>query len=317
MTSDRDKAPAKHGWFHDNPYLLLALAALFWSGNHIVGRAIGGEVPPIGISTVRWLLPTTVLGFLAFPHIRRDWPVIRDHWGILFWLGIVGGALFTAGQYIGLQYTTALNVSVLNSLVPVLIIATGGLIFRDRVTPMQLGGIVMSSAGVLVIIARGQLSNLQHLQFNWGDIIILFNMMVFAVYAVYLRKRPRMHWLSFIFVFGAVSTLATLPFMIWEWAAGITFKPTWLTLFAIFYVSIFPSVLAFAAWNRGVQLIGANRSGPFVHLVPVYTAILGSALLDEHLLSFHIFGFALIIAGVWVAARSSSSTQTDIRAIID
>ena len=304
MTGDEDKAPARHGWIHDNPYLLLALATLFWSGNHIVGRAIGGEVPPIGISTVRWLLPTVGI---AFPHIRRDWPLIRAHWGILLWLGIVGGALFTAGQYIGLQYATALNVSVLNSLVPVLIIATGEIIFRDRITAFQFGGILMSSVGVLAIIARGQLSNLQHLQFNWGDIIILFNMMVFAVYAVFLRKRPPMHWLSFIFVFGGVSTLATLPFMIWETAAGITFKPTWLTVFAIAYVSIFPSLLAFAAWNRGVQLIGANRSGPFVHLVQVYTAILGSLLLDEYLSSFHIFGFALIIAGVWIAARFSSS----------
>lgn len=307
MTGGNDRALTKRSWVHDNPYLLLALAALFWSGNHIVGRAIGGEVPPIGISTVRWLLPTVALGFFAYPHIRRDWPVIRAHWGILLWLGIVGGALFTAGQYIGLQYTTALNVSVLNSLVPVLIILTGGIIFRDRVTTFQFGGILMSSVGVLVIIARGQLSNLQHLQFNWGDIIILFNMMVFAVYAAYLRKRPPMHWLSFIFVFGALSTLATLPFMIWEMAAGITFKPTWLTVFAIVYVSIFPSVLAFAAWNRGVQLIGANRSGPFVHLVPVYTAILGSMLLNEHLSTFHILGFALIIAGVWIAARFSSS----------
>ncbi|MGC1772374.1 MAG: DMT family transporter [Pseudolabrys sp.] len=307
MTGGNDRALTKRSWVHGNPYLLLALAALFWSGNHIVGRAIGGEVPPIGISTVRWLLPTVALGFFAYPHIRQDWPVIRAHWGILLWLGIVGGALFTAGQYIGLQYTTALNVSVLNSLVPVLIILTGGIIFRDRVTTFQFGGILMSSVGVLVIIARGQLSNLQHLQFNWGDIIILFNMMVFAVYAAYLRKRPPMHWLSFIFVFGALSTLATLPFMIWEMAAGITFKPTWLTVFAIVYVSIFPSVLAFAAWNRGVQLIGANRSGPFVHLVPIYTAILGSALLGEHLSAFHVFGFALIITGVWIAARFAFS----------
>ena len=305
MTSAKDKVPAKQGWIHDNPYLLLALAALFWSGNHIVGRAIGGEVPPIGISTIRWMLPTIALGFFASPHIRRDWPVIRAHWGILLWLGIVGGALFTVGQYIGLQYTTALNVSVLNSLVPVLIIATGGIIFRDRIAAAQFGGIMMSSLGVLVIIARGQFSNLRNLQFNWGDIIILFNMVVFAVYAVYLRKRPPMHWLSFIFVFGAVSTLVTLPFMIWETAIGITFKPTWLTVFAIAYVSIFPSVLAFAAWNRGVQLIGANRSGPFVHLVPVYTAIFGTVLLNEHLASFHIFGFALIIAGVWIASRRS------------
>ena len=190
MTGEKDRVPATRGWLRDNPYLLLALAALFWSGNHIVGRAIGGEVPPIGISTVRWLLPTIALGIFAFPHIKRDWPVIRAHWGILLWLGIVGGALFTAGQYIGLQYTTALNVSVLNSLVPVLIIATGGIIFRDRITPVQLCGILISSIGVLVIIARGQLSNLQHLQFNWGDIIIVFNMMVFAVYAVLSAQAP-------------------------------------------------------------------------------------------------------------------------------
>jgi drug/metabolite transporter (DMT)-like permease len=307
MTGHSESVPAKRGWIYDNPYLLLALAALFWSGNHIVGRAIGGEVPPHGISTVRWLLPTIALGIFAFPLIRRDWPVIRAHWGILLWLGIVGGALFTAGQYVGLQYTTALNVSVLNSLVPVLIIATAAIIFRDNITAIQLGGILMSSVGVLVIIARGKLSNLQHLLFNWGDIIILFNMLVFAVYAVYLRKRPAMHWLSFIFVFGLVSTLATLPFALCEMAGGFTFKPTWLTVFAIAYVSIFPSVLAFAAWNRGVQLIGANRSGPFVHLVPVYTAILGTVLLNEHLSAFHVFGFALIIAGVWIAARSSTS----------
>ena len=83
MTGEKEKVPAKHGWIHDNPYLLLALAALFWSGNHIVGRAIGGEVPPIGISTVRWLLPTIALGLFAFPHIKSDWPVIRTHWGIL------------------------------------------------------------------------------------------------------------------------------------------------------------------------------------------------------------------------------------------
>ena len=139
MTGEKDKARARRGWIYDNPYVLLALAALFWSGNHIVGRAIGGEVPPIGISTVRWLLPTIALGFIAFPHIKRDWPVIRAHWGILLWLGIVGGALFTVGQYIGLQYTSALNVSVLNSLVPVLIIAASGALFRERIAPLQLG----------------------------------------------------------------------------------------------------------------------------------------------------------------------------------
>ena len=111
--------------FRDNPYLLLATAALFWSGNHITGRAIHGEVPPIGISALRWALPSIVLFFLARAHIQRDWPAIRAHWKVMLWLGVTGGALFTTLQYVGLQYTSALNVSVLNSLVPVLIVAAG------------------------------------------------------------------------------------------------------------------------------------------------------------------------------------------------
>jgi drug/metabolite transporter (DMT)-like permease len=289
--------------FRDNPYILLAIAALFWSGNHIVGRAIHGEVPPIGISAVRWALPSIALFILARAQIARDWPAIRAHWKVMLWLGVTGGALFTALQYVGLQYTSALNVSVLNSLVPVMIVAAGTIIFQDRITPMQIAGIATSSIGVLVIIARGEFAQLKTLQFNWGDLIILFNMAVFSIYAACLRLQPKIHWLSFMAVFGAISALTTAPFWAWEAARGITFKPTLLTFGAVLYVSIFPSVLALAAWNRGVELIGAIRSGPFLHLVPIYTAIIASTLLGEHLAPFHVIGFALILAGVWLASH--------------
>jgi hypothetical protein len=119
-------ARPRAGRIFASPYMLLAFAALCWSGNHVIGRAIGGHVPPIGISTVRWLIPSVVLWFLARRHLERDWPLIRSHWRIMLWLGVTGGALFSALQYVGLQYTTAVNVSVLNSLVPVLIVAAGG-----------------------------------------------------------------------------------------------------------------------------------------------------------------------------------------------
>jgi drug/metabolite transporter (DMT)-like permease len=285
-----------------NPYLLLAVAALFWSGNHIVGRAIGGHVPPVGVSTIRWLIPAVLIWPWVRPHLKRDWPVIRSHWKAMLWLGATGGALFTSLQYVGLQYTSALNVSVLNSLVPVLIVATSAALFRDRISSLQLAGIVVSSLGVLTIIGRGSLDVLERLAFNWGDLIILFNMFVFAVYATCLRLRPAMHWLSFIFVFAVLSVIMTLPFAVLEFWQGARFEADWLTIAAIGYVSIFPSVIAFAAWNRGVELIGANRSGPFLHMVPVYTAILGTTLLGEHLATFHIVGFALILTGVWLAS---------------
>ena len=292
-----------------NPYLLLALAALFWSGNHIVGRAIGGHVPPVGVSAIRWLIPAILMWPWVRPHLKRDWPVIRAHWKVMLWLGVTGGALFTALQYVGLQYTSALNVSVLNSLVPVLIVATSAALFRDRISPMQLAGIVVSSLGVLTIIGRGSLDVLARLAFNWGDLIILFNMLVFAIYAACLRLRPAMHWMSFIFVFAVLSVVFTLPFAVLEFTQGERFQADWQTIAAISYVSIFPSVIAFAAWNRGVELIGANRSGPFLHLVPVYTAILGSTLLGEHLAVFHIAGFALILSGVWLASVRPSTAN--------
>lgn len=292
-----------------NPYLLLALAALFWSGNHIVGRAIGGHVPPVGISTIRWLIPAVLLWPWVRPHLIRDWPAIRTHWKAMLWLGATGGALFTALQYVGLQYTSALNVSVLNSLVPVLIVATSAALFRERISAMQLSGIVVSSLGVLTIIGRGSFEVLEHLAFNWGDLIIVFNMLIFAIYAACLRLRPKMHWLSFIFVFAVLSVVMTLPFAVVEFMQGERFAADWETIAAIGYVSIFPSVIAFAAWNRGVELIGANRSGPFLHLVPVYTAILGSTLLAEHLAVFHVAGFALILTGVWLASVRPSTAK--------
>jgi drug/metabolite transporter (DMT)-like permease len=304
------KTEPKTGAAHPRQaYLLLALASLFWSVNHIVGRAIGGHVPPLALSFLRWLIPIAVLWLIARPHLRHEWKDIRRHWIVLVWLAATGGALFTVLQYVGLQYTSALNVSVFNSLVPVLIVAASGALFRERIAPLQLAGIVVSSTGVLVVIAHGTLETLAQLNFNWGDLIIVLNMAVFAIYAACLRLRPPMHWSSFLFVIAVVSTVGTLPFFLQEIASGYTLKADWITFGAIAYVSVFPSVLSFAAWNRGVELIGANRSGPFLHLIPIYTALLAGTLLGEHLAWYHAAGFALILIGVWLASVRPSGKR--------
>lgn len=286
-----------------NPYLLLIIAGLCWSGNHIIGRAVAGHVPPLTISTIRWLLPALVLWPFAKPHLERDWPAIKRHWRVIVFLGLTGGALFSAGQYVGLQYTTALNVSVLNSLAPVLIVGAGGLLFRDYVNRIQVLGIVISMAGVLAIVTRLDLQALAQLAFNWGDLIILSNMLVWAIYSACLRLRPQIHWLSFTYAFAVLSTVGTAPGFLWEHVSGFRLQPTALTISALLYVSIFPSVIAFAAWVRGVELIGANRAGPFLHFVPLYSAVLAYSLLGEQLMAYHAVGFVLILAGVYFAAR--------------
>jgi len=259
------------------------------------------------IATIRWLPPALILWSLARPKIQNDWPTVRERWGIMLWLGTTGGILFSALQYIGLKYTTALNASILNSLVPVLIIALGALIFRDPIRSLQLLGIASSFVGVLTILTGGGTAVLWNLQFNPGDLIVVFTMTVFAMYAAYLRVRPVMHWLSFLFFIAVISTAGTLPFAVFEFASGERVNLTWWTVAAALYVGIAPSLLAFAAWNRGVELIGPNRAGPFLHFVPLYTALLGTALLGERLMGFHVLGLLLILVGVWLAVKPSSS----------
>jgi len=294
-------------------FLLLTLASLFWSGNHIVGRAIGGQVPPIGISTMRWLIPALLLWPLAHPHLKRDWPTLRTHWPAMLWLSVTGGALFSALQYVGLQYTSALNVSVLNSLVPVLILAAGALIFRDRVAPLQIIGIATSLSGVLVVIAHGSINLLLSVSFGAGDLIIALGMAVFAIYAACLRLRPPIHWTSFMFALSVLSAAMTMPFFILETMSGTTLQPTVLTAVAVVYVGIFPSLLAFAAWNRGVEVIGAGRAGPFLHLVPIFTAIFSIAMLGETLEFYHVIGLAIILAGVWLASDGGTKRRATLR----
>jgi drug/metabolite transporter (DMT)-like permease len=220
-------------------------------------------------------------------------------------LSATGGGLFAASQYLGLQLTSALNVSVMNSLVPVLIAVVAAVIFGDRLTGRQMLGFVVSLIGVLAIITRLDAHVLTRFSFNWGDLLIFFNMLLFAVYSAALRLRPDIHWLSFLFMFTLLSGITTLPFWVWEQAHGQTLQPDWLTAFTLVYVTIVVTIVAYMSWNRGVELIGANRSGIFLHLVPIYSALLTGAVLGEPLLGYHVIGFALILLGVYCAARRS------------
>lgn len=300
--------PSKLANAATNPYLLLALTSLFWSGNHIVGRAIAGYVPPYFAATMRWLLPFIVLWPFAKPHVERDWPKIVKHWRIILFAGLTGGAIFSAGQYVGLQMTTALNVSVLNSITPVAIVAVGAVFFKDRLSLFQLTGILISSLGVLTIITRGDLQTLRNIDFNHGDVIILGNMILFAVYSCVLRKLPELHWMTFIFLIAAISAISLAPLAVWELASGQQFVVSVPTILAILYFAIFPSFLAYVFWSRGIEQVGSSRGGPFLHLIPIYSAVLASLFLGERLMAFHFLGFALILSGVWAASRNANVT---------
>lgn len=287
----------------DRPYLLLSLTSLFWAGNIVLGRFVAGKVPPVGLAWVRWAGSFALLIGFAWPHLKRDWPTIRRHKWRLALMAFAGIGTYNTMAYWGLQYTEALNALLIQSTGPLLIAVWSILLFRDAPTGAQIIGVVTSLAGVATILTRGEPASILRLGFNAGDIWVLSAMVVYAFYSAILRLKPALHWLSFLaFTIGLGAAMLT-PVFLWEISQGRTigFDPT--TLGVLAYVVIFPSTLAYLFFIRGVELIGANRAGPFFHLMPVFGAALAILFLGERPQLFHAVGFALVLAGVVVAAK--------------
>ena len=284
-------------------YILLPICALSFAGNHVVGRAVAGHLPPVTLATGRWALACLVLVPWAWPHLKRDWPVIRVHWRMLLFLTLLAGGLFSTMQYVGLVYTTALNTALLNSTVPVFIAAACFVLFREKLTVRQAAGIAASLAGVVAIIAKGDWRVLTAFAFNGGDLIILANMALWSIYSAYLRFRPAMHWLSFGALLAIAGLVSNLPFLAVEQMLGLPVEISWATAGAVLYAGIVTSIVAFATWNYGVAAIGAARSGVFLHLIPLFGSAFAIGLLGEPLGWHHAAGLGLILTGVWLAGR--------------
>jgi drug/metabolite transporter (DMT)-like permease len=286
-----------------NPFLLLALAGLSWAGNHIAGRAGAGHVPPLSMGSLRWLIGAALLWPFVQRHVQTDWPIIKRNYGIMLLLCVGGGAVFSGLQYTALQHTTAMNASIFNSFAPIIIAIAGFALYRERLSLLQILGIAISLAGVMAIISRGDMSVVRNLSINFGDLLLVCSMTIWGLYSAMLRERPKIHPLTFTFALALTAGIGLLPGLVWEHATGFRFQLTWLTFFVMAYVSIFPSIIGYLCWNRGIEQVGPARGGIFLHLVPAYGVILAIVLLGEQLRLFHMLGFALILAGVWLTSR--------------
>jgi drug/metabolite transporter (DMT)-like permease len=282
---------------------LLAIAALSWAGNHVIARYVGDKVPSWGLNLVRWVVVALLLAAFTWPALRADWPLIRRHWLVLAFLGAIGGGIFGALQYVGLRYTTALNMGVMNSVAPALIALASFVIFRDRISWLQVLGIAISLSGVVAIVSKLDPTLFHTLAFNGGDLLLVFNMSLWAVYSACLRLRPKIAATSFLFTLAVSAAVVTLPFAVFEYAGGARLQWTPETVGAITYAALISSLLAYVCWGRGVDTLGVTRAGSFLHLVPLFGAILATSLLGETLGLHHFVGFALILSGVTLAVR--------------
>jgi drug/metabolite transporter (DMT)-like permease len=287
----------------DHPYLLLALTSLFWAGNTIVGRAAVDLVPPATLTFVRWAIAFVVLLPFALPHLTRDWAAIRRHVPAIVMFALMGSAGYNVVAYLALHYTQAINSLLLQSVAPLFVALWSFALFRDRLTPVQAAGIATSMTGALVIICRGDIGVLARFAFNLGDIMILVALIFYALYTALLRVRPAMHPISFLAATIAASAALAVPMVGYELAAGYVPVFTAATLAAFVYVGTFPSVLAYFCLNRGIELIGANRAAPFIHLMPVFGSVMAMVFLGEQPQFFHGLGYALVLVGIFIAAR--------------
>jgi len=284
--------------------LLLTLPPLFWACNWIIGRALHSEIPPMAMTFFRWLFAILILAPFAWRHVVRDWPVIRAHWKTMLVLGAIGVGTHNGLAYLGLNFTTATNGVILNSFIPVMIITLSWIFLRERLAPVQVAGVTVSLLGVLTILCKGSIDTLLGFRLNIGDLFIILSMLMWSVYTIGLRWRPAgLNVLSFLFVAAVVGDLCVLPLWLGEMAFGRYVVWSWTNVGALIAVALFSSILAYILWNRGVEAVGANVAGLFVHLMPVFGVGLAWLFLGERLAPFQVEGIALILAGIWATSR--------------
>ncbi|HQU77919.1 MAG TPA: DMT family transporter [Azonexus sp.] len=290
--------------FYTNPYLLLTLTVLFWSGNMVLGRGIRADVPPLALAFWRWAIAFALVLPLAWPHFRAQWPLLKKDWKPVLILGVLGVGGYNTFAYIALQYTSATNAVLLNSFIPVATIAISWAFLGKHLRRLEGLGVVISLCGALTIIARGDLAVLAHLNLNAGDVWMLGAVLVWAIYTVGLAWRPAgVHPMLMLAAMTAVGLAALAPAWLWEMAQGRHINVTPASLASLAYVGIFPSFLGYIFYNRGVAEVGANKASLFIHLMPVFGTLLSAIFLAEIPHWYHYLGIALIFSGIWLTMK--------------
>lgn len=295
--------------------LLLMVPPLLWAGNATVGRLLAGSVPPLLLNAMRWwvaLLLLVPLGWRAIGTAQRR-AELRQRWKPLALLGLLGVGAYNALQYLALQTSTPINVTLIASSTPVWMLIVGALFYGERIRAMQMAGAALSLAGVLLVLVRGDLAGLASLRLVSGDLWILLAAVCWAFYSWQLARppaslsgseRPQWDWAEFILVqtlFGIVWATAAAGGEALAGAAPVQWS--WGLAAALAYLAIGPSVLAYRCWGLGVAAVGPALASFFSNLTPLFAALMSAALLGQAPQPYHALAFALIVAGIVVSNR--------------
>ena len=286
---------------------MVAVAPLCWAGNIVLAKGVAELIPPVALAFWRWTVAFAILLPLTWPQVKQDWKTALAGWKILVLLAVFGITSFNTLVYMAMHTTTAINGALIQTSMPAVIILISLILYRERISSIQALGVTVCVLGAVVVVVKGRWQALIDMALTPGDLLMIVAVILYALYSALLPKRPNMHPMSFLTTTFGIGSVSLLPLYLWEMAATGTFTLTPGVAVSIGYVALFPSIVAFFCWNRGVAVIGANRTGLFVTLIPVFAAILAILFLGESLKRFHLVGMALILLGFVMFNRQGNT----------
>lgn len=281
-------------------YLMLVLTTIFWSGNFIVGKAASiYEIPPFSLNFFRWFFAGIILLPFTFKELIQKKNYIIKNLSFFIILGITSITIFNSIVYYSLYYTQVITGVLMISTIPVWIIFISSILRIERTNIYQIIGVVLSLVGVIIIVTKIDFKIIKSLDFNRGDLSMIVAMLSWAIYSSLLKKKKyeisQTTLLQLVIIFGLIFLT---PISIGEYFIGNKIKlgtPFYLTLT---YVIFFPGLFAFFFWIKGISIIGANRAGIFLHLMPIFGALMAIMIFEEKFMYYHLFGAIFIIAGI-------------------
>lgn len=292
-------------------YVLLAMTMFMWGGNAVASRLAVGEISPMALTCLRLLIAVGGILAITHKHVIREWRVLRPHWRFALIMGACGYTGFSAFMYAAATYTTAVNLSILQGSIPVIVLLGALALYGTPIRAIQLVGVAVTLLGVAFVATKGALGSLAAFDLNFGDALMLCACVLYAGYTLALRRRPKISGMTFYFGMAAGGFVASLPLLAYEIISGTVHWPTAQGLGVLLYVALGPSLAAQILYMRGVELIGPGRAGLFVNLVPIFGAFLAVLILGETFALYHAVALALVLGGIFLAERSGRSAAKD------
>ena len=286
-------------------YILLILAALFWSGNFIIGKlATLFQIPPLTLNFFRWGVVWLMLIPFTFKEIFKKMNHVKENWILISILGILSISTFNSVVYFSLNYTQVINAVLMLAAIPAVVMVLSSLLKIEKTNLFQLVGLFLSIIGILVIISNADIQKILSLNFNKGDLSMLLCIFSWSLYSTLLKKKKLpFSQFSLIQLMVTVGLIFLIPQYYYEHSVGLELNPNKVFYIILTYVVLFPAIAAYYCWNKAIGLIGPNRSSMFIQLMPLFSALMAIVIFDEKFQMYHFIGAGFIILAIYLSNK--------------